>query len=251
MLRHYDEIGLLRPAETDPFTGYRYYSEAQLDTAGRIAGLRAMGFSLAETGAILAEPERISEYLASRRETLLSEARQTHMRLRLLDAAEKRLREGGSIMNYSVTVKTIPEHSAASLRMRLPAYDCEGMAWDILCRETDKLDLVPDDPCLCCAVFHDGEYKESDVDVEIRKSVKGDYPDTEHVRFMRVPAVKVASTIHNGSYMTLDEAMRAVAMWAGDNGYTFNGPAFCIYHVSPHETRDENLLVTEVCYPVE
>ena len=26
MLRHYDEIGLLKPAEIDPFTGYRYYS---------------------------------------------------------------------------------------------------------------------------------------------------------------------------------------------------------------------------------
>ena len=27
MLRHYDEIGLLRPTETDAWTGYRYYSE--------------------------------------------------------------------------------------------------------------------------------------------------------------------------------------------------------------------------------
>ena len=40
MLRHYDEIGLLVPASTDPFTGYRYYSESQLPTAGRIAALR-------------------------------------------------------------------------------------------------------------------------------------------------------------------------------------------------------------------
>ncbi len=25
-LRHYDRLGLLRPARTDPLTGYRYYS---------------------------------------------------------------------------------------------------------------------------------------------------------------------------------------------------------------------------------
>ena len=25
MLRHYDEMGLLKPAETDHFTDYRYY----------------------------------------------------------------------------------------------------------------------------------------------------------------------------------------------------------------------------------
>ncbi len=34
MLRHYDEIGLLKPAETDRFTDYRYYREDQLPTAG-------------------------------------------------------------------------------------------------------------------------------------------------------------------------------------------------------------------------
>ena len=34
MLRHYDEIGLLKPAEIDRFTDYRYYREDQLPTAG-------------------------------------------------------------------------------------------------------------------------------------------------------------------------------------------------------------------------
>lgn len=36
MLRHYDEIDLLKPVEIDPFTGYRYYSEEQLPVAGRM-----------------------------------------------------------------------------------------------------------------------------------------------------------------------------------------------------------------------
>lgn len=30
MLRHYDEIGLLKPGKVDAFTGYRYYEESQL-----------------------------------------------------------------------------------------------------------------------------------------------------------------------------------------------------------------------------
>ena len=33
MLRHYDEIGLLKPAEIDRFTDYRYYREDQLPIA--------------------------------------------------------------------------------------------------------------------------------------------------------------------------------------------------------------------------
>jgi DNA-binding transcriptional MerR regulator len=32
-LRHYHEVGLLEPAEVDPDTGYRYYSEEQIPIA--------------------------------------------------------------------------------------------------------------------------------------------------------------------------------------------------------------------------
>ena len=48
MLRHYDDIGLLKPAETDAFTGYRYYREDQLLVIGRITALKDMGFALAD-----------------------------------------------------------------------------------------------------------------------------------------------------------------------------------------------------------
>ena len=47
MLRHYDDIGLLKPAEIDDFTGYRYYREEQLFAIGRITSLKDMGFALA------------------------------------------------------------------------------------------------------------------------------------------------------------------------------------------------------------
>ena len=42
-LRHYDEIGLLPPAEVDRATGYRYYDAEQLPTALRIGVLRSAG----------------------------------------------------------------------------------------------------------------------------------------------------------------------------------------------------------------
>lgn len=44
-LRHYDDIGLLRPAEIDPRTSYRRYSYAQIDVARRIRLLRAAELS--------------------------------------------------------------------------------------------------------------------------------------------------------------------------------------------------------------
>ena len=53
MLRHYDDIGLLKPAEIDSFTGYRYYSPDQLPVVGRITALKDMGFQLADIVKIL------------------------------------------------------------------------------------------------------------------------------------------------------------------------------------------------------
>ena len=53
MLRHYDEIGLLRPARIDRFTGYRYYTTGQLPRMNQIQSLRQMGFSLTEIIALL------------------------------------------------------------------------------------------------------------------------------------------------------------------------------------------------------
>ena len=252
MLRHYDEIGLLRPAETDPESGYRYYSASQLREAGRIQSLRDMGFGLASIGTLLnaRDPEMLERAFRQRAEDVKAELAEAAYRLRLLDAAAERLREEGITMNMNVTVKIIPERKAACVRMTLPNYDAEGMAWEILMRETAALNLVPDDPCLCVVAFYDEEFKEADVDVEIQKTVKGDYPDTEHVRFKTLPPVKVASAVYNGSYVGLDEAMRGVAEWVSGNGYSIPAPIFCIYHVSPYETDDETKFVTEICYPL-
>ena len=43
MLRHYDALGLLRPAHVDPVTGYRSYRAAQLSRLNRIVALKELG----------------------------------------------------------------------------------------------------------------------------------------------------------------------------------------------------------------
>ena len=252
MLRHYDELGLLTPETTDPFTGYRYYSEAQLFTAGRINTLKAMGFRLCDAAEVLRcweDREALERCLLSRREAARLQAEEAAERLRLLDTALERLRKDEP-MQYDVTVKTIPERHVASVRQIIPNYDQEGSLWSIFLRETAGLHIQNGDPCLCAALFHDGDYKESDVDVEVQKTVKGTYPDTEHVKFKTVPAVQVASAVCKGSYDQISAVNAAVASWVEDNGYAFDGTVFNIYHVSPHETNDPDAFVTEVCYPV-
>lgn len=47
-LRYYDEINLFKPVEVDLYTGYRYYSDEQIDDLKLILMLKEVGFSLEE-----------------------------------------------------------------------------------------------------------------------------------------------------------------------------------------------------------
>ena len=148
MLRYYDEIGLLKPAETDRFTDYRYYREDQLPVVCRITALRDMGFRLSEIGAVLAiydDRQALDRYFAALETELSQQREQLGQRMRLLDTARKRLRKEDA-MEYNVTIRTLPERYAACCRMTIPRYENEGLVWQTLCRETDGLDLTPPTP---------------------------------------------------------------------------------------------------------
>lgn len=253
MLRHYDEIGLLTPKRIDNFTSYRYYSEEQLAVASRIMVLKDMGFGLSTMKEILKnydDPKALSNYLMVKQAEMRAEEAEIQQRLLLLDTAIKRLRKDDMIMSYDVVLKTMPKRYVASVRKIIPAYNQEGMLWNILMSETAPLHMIPEDNCYSLAMFHDEDYKDSDVDIEIQMSVKGEYEDTGNVIFKTVPEVEIASAVYKGSYDQITTVNHAVANWVKDNGYEFAGAMFCIYHVSPAQTMNPDDLVTEVCYPI-
>ena len=53
-LHHYDQVGLLVPADRSA-SGYRLYGKADLDRLRRILGYRELGFGLDEIAGLLAE----------------------------------------------------------------------------------------------------------------------------------------------------------------------------------------------------
>ena len=88
-LRHYDDIGVLVPADVDPSTGYRHYQAAQVPSAHLIKRLRDLDMPLPRIRQVLAAPDVvardsvISEHLA-RMELTLARTQETVASLRSL-----------------------------------------------------------------------------------------------------------------------------------------------------------------------
>lgn len=254
MLHHYNEIRLLVPKAVDDVTGYRYYGEEQLSLAGQIQNLKSMGFGLAAIGEIVNsydKPEELEKLLRVRKKELEEQMGDIGAKLKLLDNTISWIRKDGNVMDYQVTLKTLPERYVASVRMVIPAYDREQKLWEILHRETAAQNLRTAVPNYGLAIFHDEGYKEHDVDVEIQVALTGKYQDTEHVKFKTVEPILMASATYQGNYDQVTRVNEAVAHWIHDNGYEYDGASFCIYHVSPNDVSDPDKMVTEVCFPVK
>ena len=253
MLRHYDELGLLKPEAVDDFTGYRYYAPAQLQTANRITVLKDMGFSLASILEIMKQyhdPDALKGFLTVKLEEVREQEKESRKRLALIESAISRLRKDEYSMKYDVILKEMPQRYVASVRKIIPNYECEGVLWKEYAEEAGPLGLKSANPEYCIAIFHDPAHVNQDVDVEIQMSVVGEYKDTENIKFKTVPPIPMVSVTFNGGYEQIAEISETVANWVVSNGYDFNGAMFNIYHVSPGHDPNPEKWVTEVCYPV-
>lgn len=93
MLRHYDAIGLLTPADIDEQTGYRRYEAGQLRTAHRIAALKALGLSLDQIRQLLADEVSSNELVGMLRIELARSRDARDEMQRRIDDLERRLEE--------------------------------------------------------------------------------------------------------------------------------------------------------------
>jgi DNA-binding transcriptional MerR regulator len=107
-LRLYDRLGVLRPAHVDEDSGYRRYSESQLESARLVALLRRLDMPLAQVAEVVDAPEErraalVASYWDSVERRLASQRElAAHLRIRLADG------EGGYEM-YEILERDVPE----------------------------------------------------------------------------------------------------------------------------------------------
>lgn len=121
MLRHYDQLGILRPDRVDQFTGYRSYAAAQLDRANRLVALKDLGFTLEDVGALLADDassDRIAGLLRARRAELEAQIDADRVRLHLVDARLRSIEKEHTTM-FTITETSLPELHLVQLSARV------------------------------------------------------------------------------------------------------------------------------------
>ncbi|HEX5941992.1 MAG TPA: MerR family transcriptional regulator [Anaerolineales bacterium] len=253
-LRYYDETGLLKPVHVDPFTGYRLYEYSQLSILHRILALKDLGFSLEEIGHLLDDGlsvEQMRGMLKLRETEARYRVREEAERLERIGARLRQLEQENSMSRYDVVIKSADEIKVASVRGVVPTPPEQGGLWQELEEYLAQQRVRPTGACF--TLYYDDEYKERDWDVEVCEPIEAELGESNHVNVQTLPAVKtLASTIHNGPFVTIGEAYNAIGKWITDNGYHIVGPCREVYlhTVEPVSQTDLNT-VTEIQFPVE
>lgn len=118
MLRHYDALGLLRPARVDAVSGYRSYDAGQLARLNRLVALKDLGFTLDQVRSILEDAlsaAELSGMLRMRRAELQSRIAADTRRLGQVEARLRTIEMEGSMPTDDIQVKQIPAVRVAEL----------------------------------------------------------------------------------------------------------------------------------------
>lgn len=119
------------------------------------------------------------------------------------------------------------------------------MLWEKLGRFMAQNDIVCENGY---SIYHDDEYKESEVDVEIAVPVDELKEGRGGFVYKELSAIPLAATVRfAGPYENYTPAMEKLAAWVEQNGYEFDGIVRG-YAVSASENQNDCL--TELQVPV-
>ncbi|WP_405495977.1 MerR family transcriptional regulator [Streptomyces sp. NBC_00096] len=257
MLRHYDALGLLRPARVDPASGYRYYEAGQLARLNRVIALKELGFSLEQVGSILDElvgAEELRGMLRLRRAELESAVAAAAARLTQVETRLRIIENEGTMSSIDIVVKSLPPVRLAELSGVAGSYEPQdigpviGPLYDELCRRIETAGVTPTAPGI--AYYGDAErpgavlvHAGLPVAAGVRAEDLGG-----GVRIVVLPGVERAATVvHRGSMDSVLPTAQALAQWIDANGERSTGYARELTLACP-EDRDQ--WVTELQEPL-
>ncbi|NUR90049.1 MAG: MerR family transcriptional regulator [Nonomuraea sp.] len=249
MLRHYDAIGLLRPAHVDPVTGYRSYQAAQLARLNRVVAIKDLGFTLEQVRAILDEKvgtEELHGMVRLRRAQLEARISADLARLRGVEARLRTIETEGHMKTAEVVLKRVGPVRVAELSARAASYEGDDVGPVIqplfteICARVERAGIRVVGPGL--AYYR----QEDDGSVMVHTCLPVNEPPAPGHDFeiKDLPAIETAATIiHHGPMEEVGPTFQALAHWIEANGYR---PLDLAREVSLHCPEDRAAWVHEL-----
>ena len=252
-LRLYDELNLLNPKYVDKMTGYRYYEPSQLPRIQKIIALKQIGFSLADISSLLVDDvelpillDRLNNKKSEISKTVELEKNKLQQLVSYIEALKKEPK-----MTYDVVIKDLPAVTVASMRKVIANYGEYNEFYPQMGKMMEEQKLECAQPYYCFTIYHDGEYKEKDIDVEICESIVKAGVDKDGMTFKQIPAVPQAVCIfHKGPYTNLGKAYGFLMKWVEDNGYEIVDHIRESYHDGVWNKDDPADYLTELQAPI-
>ena len=249
MLRYYDASQVLIPAAIDQVTGYRFYSSSQVRDARLIRQLRDVGFSVSAIAALLPlrdDPDALGRALAVQRDHLVAEAEASRRRIAEIDHLISTTRRA---IIADISIVTHPAQRVVALRTTIDTYAQEHAAWQRFMTAAQEQGIAfADAPC--GATYHDPEYRESDIDIELWQPVPAEATASTPLFIHELPAQRVVVATFHGDYSQFEEVNVELADHITSQNLTIAGPMYNRYLVGPAHTQDPTAYLTEVCVPV-
>ncbi|WP_017569556.1 MerR family transcriptional regulator [Nocardiopsis halotolerans] len=253
MLRHYDSVGLLRPASTDPFSGYRFYEAAQLARLNRIIALKDLGFHLDQVATILDERVDATELrgmLRLRRAELAEALTRARSSLAQVEARLRIIESEGTMPTHEIVTKSLPAQHHVELTGVAASFVPEdigpvvGPLFEELCVRLKAAGVTPTGPGL--ARYEDAP--EGGILVHASMPVSADLQHVRGLDVVDLPAVeRAAAIVHRGSMAQVLPTVQALAHWIEDNGHQADGYT---REVTLEAPEDLDGWVTEVQAPL-
>lgn len=266
MLRHYDALGLLKPARVDPHTGYRYYAADQVPRLNRLLALRDLGFSLEQIAGLLEaalSAEEMRGLLKARRAEIEAQLRGEQARLARVEARLRSLDEQSHWPPFEVVVRAVPAQRVAALRQRVSAADDAAIARLFEAVETYLAGHRARDAHSPLMLYHATAETDDHLEVEVAVPATRPLPAAGPLHVYELPgAPEMACVVYAGSYAVGEGALEALTTWVEANGYLVTGPLREVYlrfsATAPERWRlppafltdDEQQFVTELQFPV-
>jgi effector-binding domain-containing protein len=255
-LRLYDRMGLLKPATVDDFTGYRYYSTAQLCRLNRIFVLKELGFSLEQIGRLLDENISIDEIrgmLRLKQFEIQQRLEEDRMRLMRVEMRLQEIEREGKMPEYEIVLKSVEPQLVATALGVIPNYQDCGAIFDRLFDRAYEYVYRHGIKKVGCgiAIYHDTRLRDRDIPVEAAAPIYERISSDEQVWVYELPAIEtMACAVHRGSFVTLGQAYNALLGWVEKNGYQIVGSTREVY-LQYERGENQSQYVTEVQVPVE